>query len=242
MAYSDGMHQIAQVMPGCILPEAHQHGFRHIQRHHVGRGGKTPPDQNPPGKRYHRNGYGSHRRYRRYPAAAYGSARRITRRPTQETPPRFIMKSGSVVRGDVNRFLDSCGVTERLHDQIGGESQIAPQSSSSHRGVIGPVVSREPTESVRSTRPTGYLRHHIFCASEKPCGRFSASRPFGSGRKTFRSARQPQSASRALVVRPRPIISGIRPPHALRRSVGFQFEGCQQFVSFVIKSTSPLYG
>lgn len=28
-----------------------------------------------------------------------------------------------VVRGDVNRLRIGCGVTERLHDQIGGESQ-----------------------------------------------------------------------------------------------------------------------
>ena len=60
--------------------EAHQNGFRHIQRHYACCGCKCHQTRTA-GKRYRSgNGYGSHLRYRRYPAAAYGSARSGLRR------------------------------------------------------------------------------------------------------------------------------------------------------------------
>ncbi len=98
------MDQIAQGDPRLHLAfEANQHRFRHIQRHDAGRGGKghqtrTCREEIPPGSGMRVTTGTDGIRQQRFSRVDNAIARR------RETPPRFIMKSARMVRGDVNRL------------------------------------------------------------------------------------------------------------------------------------------
>ena len=147
MAYSGmALTRSRRVMPGCIWPfEAHQHRFRHVQRHHAGGGGEG--DQAGTGREgdADREAGVSRRRCRRCPAAAGGSARvddAVARTQGNAAAGADEVRQ-FVVHLDVDRLRISGGVTEGLHDQVGEKPRQARSFSSSR--VIGPVVSCEPT-------------------------------------------------------------------------------------------------
>ena len=83
--------------------------------------------------------------------------------------------------------------------------------------VIGPVVSCEPTVVIlgsqyvpgRTPLPSGkpHARPTIFCANEKPLPESAGL----VGKRNNVETGKPK-ASRALAVKPRPMINGIRPP------------------------------
>jgi hypothetical protein len=112
----------------------------------------------------------------------------------------------------INRLGIGRGMAERLHNQISGKFRQARSVSSSR--VIPPVVSCEPTVVTRGSQycpgripATPQALPTIFCASVKPAAEGAGA--FGR-RKTSEGARF--SDCRALAVRLRPIISGMRPP------------------------------
>ncbi len=125
-------------------------------------------------------------------------------------------------------------MAERLHHQVSREAQ-ARQAFSSSR-VIGPVVSCEPTEviSVRSTRPDECLSHrrHDLPFLRQREAAIALSDIF---RLTEHTLCGRPSASRALVVRPRPIIAEYGRQHALHQSARrFSVRSRQQFAGFVV--------
>ncbi len=178
-----------------------------------------PPDQNPPGKRYRSgNGMG-------VTTGTDGIRQQHTVQPggmtpspgRSDTPPRFIMKSGAC--GACSRQLASdtprCG--RKTHHQVSREAQ-ARQVFQFITG-LGPVVSWEPTEVIFGSQyaPDECLsRHrHGLPFSAPARSRIALSDIF---RLTEHITMRQAKSSRALVVRPRPIISGIRPPAALHQS------------------------
>ena len=76
MAYSGiALTRSRSVTPGCILPfEAHQHRFRHVQRHHAGRRGEGHQARAGGERNADREARASRRRCRPCRAAACGSA------------------------------------------------------------------------------------------------------------------------------------------------------------------------
>ncbi|MNU98811.1 hypothetical protein D3C71_889300 [compost metagenome] len=133
-----------------------------------------------------------------------------------ETPPRLAMNSGSSWCILTSTFLGYAAVWQNDCMTRSAEKPRQARSFSSSR-VIGPVVSCEPTEVIlgsqyvpgRTPWPSGrpQARPTIFCASEKP---FLVSTGLCGRRNSVETGRP--RASRALAVRPRPMISGMRPP------------------------------
>ena len=206
-ASRDRVDQIAQGDAGLQgAAEAHQHRFRHVQRHDAGGRGEREDQAEPSG-----NEMPTGKRVCESPPVptVSGSSMRfshewITPSPGRSAmPPRLLMNSGSVVGLDVHRLRIGGGVAERLHDQVGGETEAGQELLQlvaghraggvlrAHRGHLRLAIGarRTPWPSGRpQARPT------IFCASEPLAGigrvlrqanRVEAGRP---------------SASRALAV------------------------------------------
>ena len=112
--------------------------------------------------------------------------------------------------------------------------------------VIGPVVSCEPTVVMcgsqyvpgRTPWPSGkpHARPTIFCAKLKP---FLLSTGF-TGKRNSVEAGKP-SAARALAVKPRPMIKGIRPPARTSSKITGDFNE-KLVISEPFLKTFPSYG
>ncbi len=185
----DGMDQIAQGDARLHFAfEAHQHGFRHIQRHHAGRGGKRHQTRTRRERDTNRETGmgvtagtdGIRQQHTVQPGVDHSVAR--TQGDTATVHNEVWQR---VVRGDVNRLRIGCGVTERLHDQIGGESQTGQvfQLIAGHRagsilrtdGGHFRFAVRARTDTFHTTGATDhFLRQreaaaafrHVFCLTE----------------------------------------------------------------------------
>ena len=131
----------------------------------------------------------------------------------RETPPRFMMKSGRVWWVLTSTGLGISGsVTERLHGQVGREAQASQvfQFVTGHRagGVLrthGGHLRLAVGAGADALDATG-LADHLLSQGEALAG-------IGRVNRLLEQVSSPRpSASRALAVRPRPMISGIRPP------------------------------
>ncbi len=172
-----------------------------------------PPDQNPPGKRYRSgNGYG-------VTTGTDGIRQQHTVQPgvnepspgRSDTPPRFIMKSGSVCACSRQLASDTPRCGRKTASQVSREAQARQvfQFITGHRAV----VSWEPTEVIFGSqyapgRSLSRHRHGLpFSAPARSRDRLS-----DIFRLTEHITMRQAKCFTALVVRPRPIISGIRPP------------------------------
>ena len=136
----------------------------------------------------------------------------------RETPPRVgdEAAAGSCVRLDVHRLGIGGGVAERLHDQVGGEAQagqvlqlVAGHGAGgvlgAHGGHLGLAIGAGP-HALAFGQAAG-AAHHLL-------GQGVALAGLGRdcvGRRNRVEGGRPR-ALRALAVRPRPMISGMRPP------------------------------
>mmetsp|Transcript_26110 Transcript_26110/g.68535 ORF Transcript_26110/g.68535 Transcript_26110/m.68535 type:complete len:245 (-) Transcript_26110:1065-1799(-) len=133
-----------------------------------------------------------------------------------DTPPRFMMKSGSVCCVSTSTGLGYAAVWQKDCITRSAEKPRHARSFSSSR-VMGPVVSCDPTVVIEGSQycpgrtpwPAGspHALPTIFCASVKP---EPSSATVSGSRNTVDGSRPRRS--RAFWVRPRPMMSGIRPP------------------------------
>mmetsp|Transcript_8371 Transcript_8371/g.19813 ORF Transcript_8371/g.19813 Transcript_8371/m.19813 type:complete len:221 (+) Transcript_8371:1165-1827(+) len=131
------------------------------------------------------------------------------------TPPRVRMKSGRVWCVTTSTGLGYAAVWQKLCMTRSAEKPRQARDLSSSR-VMGPVVSCDPTVVMAgsqywpgTTPETPQACPTIFCARVYPAGV-----PLGSSgrRKVSATLASRPRATRALLVRPRPMMRGIRPP------------------------------
>ena len=147
-----------------------------------------------------------------------------------EMPPRVLMNSGSVWCVFTSTGLGYGGVAERLHHQVGREAQA---------GQVLQLVAGHGAGGVLAT-DRGHLRFAVGARAHALAFRQAAGAAdhlLGQrvalagidrvlGRRNSVDGARP-SASRALAVRPRPMISGMRPPRF--SNVGLHFEFSDDF-------------
>ena len=123
----DGVDEVAQGdarLQGAA--EAHQHGFRHVQRHHSGRGGK--------GDKTGASGEGNADGEAgvRVAAGADGIGQKQAVQPGVDDAVAGAQRDAAAcgdegrqffVQFDINRFRIGTGVAEGLHHHIGGEAE-----------------------------------------------------------------------------------------------------------------------
>ena len=236
----DRVHQIAQGNARLHFAfEAHQHGFRHVQRHHAGRCGKrhqtgTRREGDPDwetGMGVTAGTDGIRQQHAVQPGVDNAVAR--TQGDTATVHNEIRQR---VVRGYVNRLRIRRGVAEGLHHQIGREAQARQvfQFVTGHwaSGVLRPHGGhfRFAVRARTDTGDAAGATHHFLCQREAAVAFRHVFRltEYVTVRQTQRFTR---FGGQATANDKRDTATGT---HFVDQHVGFQFEAGQQLVGFVI--------
>ena len=236
----DCVHQIAQSDARLHFAfEAHQHGFRHVERHHAGRCGKRHQtgarregDTNrETGMRVTAGTHGVRQQHAVQPGVDNAVARTQGDTATVHNEVRQ-----RVVRSDVNRLRICRSVAEGLHHQVRREAQARKVFQFITGHWTGGVLRahgghfRLAVRARTDTSDAAGATDHFLCQRE-------AAIAF---RHVFRltehvTVRQTQRFTRfggqATANDQRNTATGT---HFVDQHVGFQLEACQQFVGFVV--------